>query len=432
MVTVARINLWGQMVGAVAWLEEAGYASFEFDPGFLRSGLDLAPATMPLSESSAGSRIYNFHALPRETYYGLPGLLADSLPDNFGNKLIDIWLAMQGRTPASMNPVERLCYVGNRGMGALEFEPMIKRGKNTPQPLEIEELVKLASYALHQKEGLHTDFSTKAGNALHEILLVGTSAGGARAKAIIAFNEETGEVMSGQLSAPKGFSHWLIKLDGVTNELLGDPRGYGMIEFAYYKMAVDCGIRMSESRLVKEGGRAHFMTRRFDREPHNMKLHMQTLCGLCHFDFNSPGAFAYEQAFQIMRQLRLPYPDAEQLYTRMVFNVISRNMDDHTKNISFLMNPEGVWRLAPAYDISYAYNPNNKWLARHQMTINGKRDEISRADLMNVAKQMNIKKDKEIVERVISVIRNWNSYAAEAGISEKQIDEIRSMHLSEL
>jgi len=432
MVTAALVNLWGQLVGAVAWQEEEGYASFEFDPSFLRQGLDLAPLTMPLSKRSQVSEVFNFPALSHETYYGLPGLLADSLPDRFGNRLIDIWLSTQGRTPESMNPVERLCYVGNRGMGALEFEPMIKRGKNTPQPLEIDDLVRLAKDALNQKEGLSANLSKDAGKALQEILLVGTSAGGARAKAIIAWNEETGKVVSGQLLAPNGFSHWIIKLDGVTNDLLGDPKGYGRIEYAYYKMAVDCGIHMSESRLLQEGGRAHFMTKRFDRIENNQKLHMQTLCGLCHFDYNNPGAYAYEQAFQTMRQLRLPYTDAEQLYTRMVFNVISRNMDDHTKNIAFLMNPEGVWSLAPAYDLSYAFNPANKWLARHQMTINWKREDITRADLLHVGKQMNIKKGNDIIERVRSVINRWRYYAADAAIHPKQTNAIGSVHLVDL
>jgi serine/threonine-protein kinase HipA len=429
MVNVARVNLWGQLVGAVAWQRETGVASFEFDPSFLKQGLDLAPVTMPLTTISQGSGIFNFPHIPKETYYGFPGLLADSLPDRFGNRLIDIWLAIQGRTPESMNPVERLCYVGNRGMGALEFEPMIRRGKNTPQPLEIDDLVRLAKDALEQKEGLAADFAKDAGKALQEILLVGTSAGGARAKAIIALNEETGQVVSGQLVAPDGFSHWIIKLDGVTNDLLGDPMGYGRIEYAYYKMAVDCGIIMSESRLLQEGERAHFMTKRFDRIENNQKLHMQTLCGLCHFDYNSPGAYAYEQAFQIMRQLRLPYTDAEQLYTRMVFNVVSRNLDDHTKNIAFLMNSEGTWSLAPAYDLTYAYSPANKWLARHQMTINGKRDDITRNDLLTVGKQMNIKKDKEIIDRVCSVIDQWSGYATDAGIPYKQSNAIGSAHL---
>jgi len=432
MVNVAKVNLWGNLVGAVAWLEDRGYCNFEFDPAFLKLGLDLAPVTMPLSSLLRSSRIVNFPALPFETYSGLPGLLNDSLPDKFGNRLIDIWLASQGRTVESMSPVERLCYVGNRAMGALEFEPMIKRGKNNPIPVDLGELVKLASEALKQKEGLHGNFLIDTNKALHDILLVGTSAGGARAKAVIAYNEGTGAVVSGQLSAPEGFSHWLLKLDGVSNESIGPAKGYGRMEYAYYKMALDCGINISESRLLKENGRAHFMTRRFDRKENNQKVHMLTLCGMCHFDFNSPGAYSYEQAFQTMRQLRLPYTDAEQLFTRMVFNVISMNMDDHTKNISFLMDSDGNWRLSPAYDLSWSYHPGNKWLAMHQMTINGKRQDISRADLLTVAKQMNIKKAKDIIDRVITIISYWKSYATDAGIPVKWIQAIGNTHLVNL
>lgn len=272
---------------------------------------------------------------------------------------------------------------------------MIRRGKNTPQPLQIDDLVRLAKDALEKKEGLSADLAKDAGKALQEILLVGTSAGGARAKAIIAWNEETGKVVSGQLLAPKGFSHWIIKLDGVTNDTLGDPKGYGRIEYAYYKMAIDCGISMAELRLLQEGGRSHFMTKRFDRIENNHKQHMQILCGLCHFDYNSPGSYAYEQA----------------------------------KNIAFLMNRDGTWRLAPAYDLSYAFNPANKWLAKHQMTINGKREDITRDDLLSVGKQMNIKKDKEIIDRACSVINRWSNYAADAGIPLKQTKTIGSSHL---
>jgi serine/threonine-protein kinase HipA len=290
-------------------------------------------------------------------------------------------------------------------------------------------LVGLAKDALRQKEGLHAELSKNDALALKEIILVGTSAGGARAKAIIAWNESTGEVVSGQLFAPEGFSQWLIKFDGVTNDLLGDPKGYGRIEFAYYKMALGCGIRMSESRLFEEGGRAHFMTKRFDRIENNQKLHLQTLCGLCHFDFNDPNSYSYEQAFQAMRQLRLPYTDAEQLYRRMVFNVVGRNMDDHTKNLAFLMDQHGEWSLSPAYDVTYAYNPASKWLARHQMSVNGKRDEIGYDDLMIVGKQMNIKKAKEIIEQVQSVVSHWITYAHEAGIPENQALEIGSAHV---
>ena len=429
MVTIAKVTLWGTLAGAVVWLEEEDCANFEFDPDFLKLGIDLAPFTMPLAGMLRGNRIFSFPALAHETYFGLPGLLADSLPDKFGNRLIDVWLAMQGRTPESMNPVERLCYVGNRGMGALEFAPMIISRKEKVHPLEISELVGLAKEALRQKEGLHVELSKNEAFALNEIIQVGTSAGGARAKAIIAWNESTGEVVSGQLRAPEGFSQWLIKFDGVTNDLLGDPKGYGRIEFAYYKMAVECGIRMSPSRLFEEGGRAHFMTRRFDRMENNQKLHLQTLCGLCHFDFNDPNSYSYEQAFQAMRQMRLPYADAEQLYRRMVFNVIGRNMDDHTKNLAFLMDRQGTWSLSPAYDVTYAFNPANKWLARHQMSVNGKREGITQEDLLAVGVQMNIKKAGEIVEQVKEVVSNWTSYAQQAGIPGNQASAIGSTHL---
>ncbi len=432
MVTLGKITLWGNLVGAVAWLENEDFARFEFDPGFLKLGIDLAPFTMPIAAMQSGNRIFSFPNLARETFFGLPGLLADSLPDKFGNRLIDVWLAMQGRATGSMNPVERLCYVGNRGMGALEFEPMLKNGKEKVLPLEISELVGLAKEALREKKGLHAELSVNEALALKEIILVGTSAGGARAKAIIAWNENSGEVVSGQLQAPEGFSHWLIKFDGVTNNLLGDPKGYGRIEYAYYKMAIDCGIRMSESRLFQEGGRAHFITKRFDRPANNRKLHLQTLCGLCHFDFNDSNSYSYEQAFQAMRQLRLPYSDAEQLFARMVFNVIARNMDDHTKNLAFLMDESGRWSLSPAYDVTFAYNPTSKWLARHQMSVNGKRENITLDDFFSVGKQMNIKKASEIIERVKSVAKNWMGYAEQAGIPENQAKEIISTLLLNL
>jgi len=426
---VANVMLWDKLVGAVLWNDASGFASFEMDSAFAKSGLDLAPLTMPLSNAGNGT-IFQFPSLPRETYQGLPGLLSDALPDRFGNQLIDIWLASRGRDKNSMSPVERLCYLGKRGMGALEFEPAARNDKDNSGSLEIGALVELSKKALSEKATLETHFSKEEAEALADIIRVGTSAGGARAKAVIAFNQTTGEVRSGQLLAPDGFEHWLIKFDGVTNEQLGDPKGYGRIEYAYYKMAIDCGIVMSESKLLEEGGRAHFMTKRFDRLANNQKLHMQTLCGLCHYDYNNPNAYAYEQAFQAMRQLRLPYTDAEQFYTRMVFNVIARNQDDHTKNISFLMDKTGKWSLAPAYDVTYAYNPTNKWIARHQMAVNGKREEITKEDLHSVAKQMNIKKAKEIIEKAKAVISKWSGFAEEAGLPESQIKALGQTHLT--
>lgn len=419
MVNLANVILWDKLVGAVLWDETREIASFEMDPAFVRTELDIAPLTMPLSSATRGT-IFQFPALPKETFQGLPGLLADALPDRFGGQLIDIWLAAQGRARNSMNPVERLCYQGNRGMGALEFAPAIKQEKDTAKNLEISDLVALSKRALEQKTELHTALSPSEAAALMDIVKVGTSAGGARAKAVIAYNPKTKEVQSGQLEAPEGFEHWMIKFDGVTNEQLSDPAGYGCIEYAYYKMAIACGISMTESKLLEEGGRAHFMTKRFDRLPNNRKLHMQTLCGLCHYDYNNPNAYTYEQAFQAMRELRLSYSDAEQLYLRMVFNVIARNQDDHTKNISFLMDTSGKWKLSPAYDVTYAYNPENKWIARHQMSVNGKREGIDQSDLLNVAKQMNIKKPKEIIMQVKETMINWKYFAQEAQMPEKQ------------
>jgi serine/threonine-protein kinase HipA len=424
---VANVDIWGKFVGAVLWDQQSGIASFEYDPSFLRNNWDISPLTMPISEASNG-KIFRFPELPEKTYYGLPGLLADSLPDRFGNQLIDLWLATQGREPGSMNPVERLCYMGKHGMGALEFRPATRIEKGDSNILEVSELVNMAQSAVSRKSDLTTNLSHDEAHALLDIIRVGSSAGGARAKAVIAINKHN-TVRSGQLDIPEGYSHWLIKLDGVSDQQLGEPKGYGRIEFAYYKMALDCGIVMSESRLLEENGRAHFMTRRFDRLEHNKKLHMQTLCGLCHFDYNNPNAYSYEQAFQAMRSLRLPYSAAEQLFRRMVFNVIGSNNDDHTKNISFLMDETGQWNLSPAYDVTFAYNPSNLWLSQHQLSINNKRRDITRNDLLSLAAQMNVKKANEIIENVRDVISKWNEYASNSGIAGSQIKAIGSTHL---
>ncbi|MEI8045855.1 MAG: type II toxin-antitoxin system HipA family toxin [Bacteroidota bacterium] len=423
---VANVDIWGKFVGAVLWDQQSGIASFEYNPAFLRNKWDIAPLSMPLSEASNG-KIFRFSDLPAKTYYGLPGLLADSLPDRFGNQLIDLWLATQGREPGSMNPVERLCYMGKRGMGALEFRPATRIEKGDSNILEVSELVNLAQSAVNRKSDLTTNLSNDEAHALLDIIRVGTSAGGARAKAVIAINKHN-TIRSGQMDVPEGYSHWLIKLDGVSDEQLGEPKGYGRIEFAYYKMALDCGIIMSESRLLEENGRAHFMIRRFDRLEHNKKLHIQTLCGLCHFDYNNPNAYSYEQAFQAMRSLRLPYSAADQLFRRMVFNVIGSNNDDHTKNISFLMDETGQWSLSPAYDVTFAYNPSNLWLSQHQLSINNKRRDITRNDLLSLATRMNVKKAKEIIENARDVISKWKEYASDSGIAGSQIKAIGATH----
>jgi len=429
MTAVARVNIWNMFVGAVAWNESRGYATFEFDKNFIKNGLDLAPVRMPLNELRGGKLVYSFPALNDETYKGLPGLLADSLPDRFGNKLIDAWLAQQGRNAEGFNAVERLCYIGNRGMGALEYEPVIGMIDQKSSPIEIKELVTLAKQILSERKNLKTNIHNKTDEALMEIIRVGTSAGGARAKAVIAYNPKTGDVRSGQVESPGDYEYWIIKFDGVSNTQLGDPKEYGRIEYAYHLMAVDCGITMTECRLLKENRRAHFMTKRFDRIG-NQKLHMQTLCAIAHFDYNNPGAYSYEQAFQVMRLLKLPYTDMEELFRRMCFNVIARNQDDHTKNISFLMDRNGIWSLAPAYDVTYAYDPQNRWMKDHQMSINGKRNHISRDDLTTLAGNMNIKKPGEIIDKIRDTIAaGWSGYAKKAGIKGEQVRSIENVLL---
>jgi serine/threonine-protein kinase HipA len=418
MVNIAKVNIWGNFAGAVVWNESSGSASFEFDRDFLRKGIDLSPLKMPITEAENGT-VFSFPFLNPETFKGLPGLLADSLPDRFGNKVIDAWLAANGRTSESMSPVERLCYIGKRGMGALEFEPAVMTEKSNP--VEIEDLVKLAQEILSSRKDFEADLSDKG---VHEIFRVGTSAGGARAKAVIAYNPSTGAVRSGQIDGLDGFEYWIIKFDGVNDSQLLETKGCGNIEYAYYLMALDCGIEMSECRLLHENGRSHFMTKRFDRTGLD-KIHMQTLCAIAHFDYNDPDSYAYEQVFQVMRELHLPYADAEQMFRRMVFNIMAENRDDHTKNISFLMDKTGKWRLSPAYDVTYAFDPANKWIGTHQLSVNGKRTEIKKADILEVAAKMNIKKPVEIIEQVKDSANRWAKFAKIAGVEKDIMERIQ-------
>jgi serine/threonine-protein kinase HipA len=384
---------------------------------------------MPLAE-----RVYSFPELPRRTFRGLPGLLADSLPDRFGNNLINAWLARQGRTPESFDAVERLCYTGQRGMGALEFRPAQGPSAQTSGSIQIAEVVTLASEILSRQKEFATSFQDpEREEALQTILRVGTSAGGARAKALIAWNPSTGEVRSGQLDAPAGFSHWLLKFDGVSgnkDKELDDPQGYGLIELAYSRMARAAGITMSDCRLLEENGRRHFMTRRFDRDDAGNKLHMQSLGALAHFDYNEPGSYSYEQAFLIMRQLQLPMRDVEQQYRRMVFNLVARNQDDHVKNIAFLMDRAGQWSLSPAFDITWSFNPTGDWTATHQMSVNGKRDQFTRADLLAVGRSAQLKRGRAeaIAEEVITAVRDWPRFATEANVPEDSTRQIQSSH----
>jgi len=426
---IAKVQLWGRTIGAVSLEEGRDVASFQYDRAFAASGIELSPLVMPLSE-----RVYEFPALPRNTFHGLPGLLADSLPDKFGNALIEAWLATQGRTAGNFSAVERLCYTGARGMGALEFAPAQgpKPGKATK--IEIDELVRLAGEVLTHRGDLQGHFH-EAGKekALRDILRVGTSAGGARAKAVIAWNRATDEVRSGQIAAGDGFDYWLLKFDGVAgnkDKELEDPKGYGTIEYAYHLMAREAGITMAECRLLEENGRRHFMTRRFDRLAGGEKLHMQSLCALAHFDFNQAGAYAYEQALLTLRQLKLPMAAVEEQFRRMVFNIVSRNHNDHVKNILFLMNKRGEWSLAPAFDLTYSYNPSGSWTTAHQMTLNGRRDGFTMSDYEVCAKTALMKRGRaaKIIDEVQSAVKRWPEFAAAAKLSEEWRDKIKKTH----
>jgi serine/threonine-protein kinase HipA len=433
--TDASINLWGREVAAVSWLPEDGFAVFQYDPEFAQSGIELSPLVMPLSPDP-----YSFPALPRTTFKGLPGMLADALPDKYGDRLINTWLAEQGRRPESFNPVERLCYVGTRGMGALEFKPALMGSNRRARKVEVANLVRLANLVLNEKASLEGVLEGENDiAAIDDILRVGTSAGGARAKAILAWNQATGEFRHGQIDAGDGFEHWLMKFDGIDNNRdkeEPDPQGFGLIEYGYYLMATAAGIDMMPCRLHHEGGRSHFMTRRFDRPVDENgvthKLHMQSLCALQHYDFNDPRGYSYEQAILTIRELDLGAPALEQQFLRAIFNIIARNQDDHVKNIAFLMDQSGKWTLSPAFDVNYSYNPSGDWTGQHQMSLNGKRDGFEMADLLAFAETASIKpaKAKTLISNVSEVVADWPKYAQDAGVDDATTRRIGNAHRS--
>lgn len=428
-IDTAIVTLWGDTVGAVSWLDERSYGIFEYDRGFISKGLDVSPITMGLGAARAGDGKFSFPALNKETFLGLPGLLADALPDKFGNSIIAAWLARNGRDSRSFSPVERLCYTGRRAMGALEFAPPVIEAYDKSVALEIADLVTLAQEVMNERKGLKVQFGDgdhENADALLDILRVGTSAGGARPKAVIAMNDQ-GDVMSGQADAPEGYDYWLLKFDGVSDLELGEPKDYGRIEYAYYLMAQEAGITMTEAKLLEENGRAHFMAKRFDR-PGGNKLHMQSLCGIAHYDFNMAGAYSYEQTFEVMRRLRLSKAEASQQYRRMLFNILARNQDDHTKNISFMMGKDGKWSLSPAYDVTYSHNPAGKWTNQHQMSVNGKRDHFSRAELIATGKSISLSKPEQIIDEVITAVNQWPYFAEQAGIKKDLSLAIKNQH----
>ncbi len=432
---VAEINLWGTPIGAVIWDAEKQLGAFEYNPEFTKFPIEPSPITMPNR-----SCVYAFPELSRQTFRGLPGLLSDSLPDKFGNALIDSWLTSKGINKSDFNPVNRLCYIGARGMGALEFTPAEETPGQISASINVAEMVDLASQILTQKK--NQNYTFKQGSDIHnmealsDILHIGTSAGGARAKAVIAWNEKTNEVRSGQVETGEGFGYWLLKFDGVSensDKELNDPKGFGQIEYAYYLMAKDAGIQMNPCRLFEENGRSHFMTQRFDRIDGGEKLHMQSLCALGHHDFNQAGLCGYEQAFEIIRSMCFDsmQVDLEEQFRRMIFNVVSRNQDDHTKNIAFLMDKSGAWKLSPAFDVCYSYNPEGLWTATHQMSINGKRDGFEIEDFLATAEHANLRKAKakNIIEEVVESVLKWETFAEKAGVSDSHTTKIKKAQI---
>lgn len=431
MISFANITLWKKKVGAVVWDDQTGVGSFEFEPSFLKRNLDIAPIKMPIAEAGRG-RIFSFPDLARiNTFKGLPGLLSDVLPDKYGNTLINAWLAQTGRPENSLNPIEVLCFIGQRGMGALEFKPVLPPARASSTVLEINNLVNIAQDIMSGRQSFQTNITADQKKALIEILRIGTSAGGARAKALIAFNTLTGEVRSGQAEAPAGFTHWLIKFDGVVdtqlstgNGPLETSRGYGRVEMAYHKMAVACGIEMMECRLLEENGRAHFMTRRFDRTEEG-KIHVQSLCGIQHYDFTDINLYSYEQLFQTLRLLKQTYPTYEQLYRRMVFNVLARNCDDHTKNFAFTMDKEGVWKLSPAFDICHAFRPGSPWVSRQSLSVNGKREDITELDMITLAQLQGVKEPDLIIDLIKKQVKLWRHFAQEQKVETDLVEAIQ-------
>lgn len=418
-VDAVEVSIWGMRVGAVALDPSSGFYAFEYRPDWIARAIELAPLTMP-----ARPGVWVYPTLPEATFHRLPALLADSLPDDFGNALIDAWLAAQGVRRTDVSPLDRLAYLASRAMGALEFRPSRGPRYRVPSAIELGQLVEGARRML----GGTFAGDRETESALHSLIQVGTSAGGARAKAVIAWNPATGQIRSGQLPADPGFEYWLIKLDGVGRDSeLGAGESYGRIEYAYSLMAKAAGIDMMECRLLEENGRAHFMTKRFDRSNDGSKHHALTLCDLAELDFRLRGANDYAQLFQVLNALGLGADSREQVFRRIVFNVLARNCDDHTKNHSFLLDsPDASWRLSPAYDVTYAYNPRGEWTYQHLMAVNGKFSGIAKSDLLAVADRFQVPRPRALLREVASAVSHWEGFAAQAGLSAELTAEIRS------
>jgi serine/threonine-protein kinase HipA len=424
----AKVVIWNKTVGYLSWDENTRSYQFEFEKEFLKNNLDIAPLMMPLSNLIRGVTKYNFPELNRETFKGLPGMISDCLPDDFGNSVIDLWLKHHNRLSNSFTALERLCYTGKRGMGALEFEPSTVKELEKSEKIDIGHLLSLAQMVVDKHSEFYTDFSTETDKAVLEIIRVASSAGGAKAKAIIAFNPKTKEIRSGQVDAPEGFIHYIIKFDGVSKNKISltDPSNEGKIEYTYNRMAKDCGINTNEFSFLNDANRFHFLSQRFDRTG-NEKIHMQTLSAVAHFDFKSL-IYSYENVFQVIRSLKLSHTEIEEMYKRMVFNVVARNQDDHVKNISFLMDKTGKWKLSPAYDINYAYDPVGRWTEKQQLSLNSKRDDFEFKDLVIVGQEQGIKNCKNIITKTVDIVSNWKIYAKDVNIDLNVIKAISNTH----
>ena len=416
-----EVIVWGKRVGAVALDPKLDFYAFEYDPEFTRIGIELAPLTMPL----AGARDpFVFPSLPELTYHRLPALLADSLPDDFGNALIDAWMARHGVARTAITSVDRLAYMGKRGLGALEFKPARSPSTKSSTAIKLSRLVESARLAV----GGNLDTDGLASAALTQIIQVGTSAGGARAKAVVAWNPKNNEIRAGQFDVAQGFEHWILKFDGLrANEALGDPQGYGRIEYAYHLMARAAGMTLPPAHMLEESGRAHFMSKRFDRT-HNTKHHVQTLCAMAHLDYRQKATHDASQLLQVMKELGLSYGDLEEAFRRITFNVIAANCDDHTKNTSFILRAGGTWELAPAYDVTHAHNPSGEWTSQHLLGVNGKFTGISRSDLLQVADRFAIGSAPKVLRQVAEAVSAWPDYARKAKVDANTIARIHQDH----
>ncbi|MCP4722818.1 MAG: type II toxin-antitoxin system HipA family toxin [Desulfobacteraceae bacterium] len=421
----AYVKLFGDIIGVVVWDDNNNLGRFNYHSEFYLKFIEPSPLMMPVDE---GKKDYSFPRLPL-TFYGLPGLLSDSLPDKFGNELINAWLSRRRINIRDFNPVKKLLYIGKRGMGALEYTPFLNGEIDKSIPIELAEMVAISNRVINDFSPGHINANDLRSETLNDILKIGSSAGGSRPKIIIGFNSNTGEMYSGQTQLPEGFDHWILKIESKNNSQKKD-RSHNRMEFVYYKMALDCRIEMNECRLLETTNGDHLMSRRFDRIGATQKVHAQTLAAIAHYDYSLAGFYSYEQAFDVMQKLALSPEDIEQLYRVMVFNVVTRNCDDHTKNITFLMNEKGEWKLSPAYDLTYAYDPSSRWTSGHQMTINGKRERITRYDLVGVGIQQNIDISEQIIDEIIAVISRWKTYACDAGVIKDFSDEIGRHHLT--